>query len=66
MPTLRSEIQAAALDGRIYVAGGFGTAGRVLRAFERYDPATDAWERLARLPRGIHHAALPSTRSHDG
>jgi hypothetical protein len=30
MPTLRSELQGAASDGRIYLAGGFGLGGRVV------------------------------------
>ena len=58
MPTPRSEIQAAVADGRIYVAGGFAMGSRIVAAFEAYDPQTDSWERLAPLPRRIHHAAL--------
>jgi len=50
----RSEYAAAALDGAIYVAGGFGAE----LSFDRYDPAADAWERLADLPAPRHHLTL--------
>jgi Kelch motif protein len=40
MPTARSEIAAAALDGRIYVAGGLTALG-TSNVFESYDPAED-------------------------
>ena len=49
----QSELAATVLDGRIHVLGGFGD----LRGFKRYDPARDAWERLADLPAGRHHLA---------
>ena len=49
MPTARSELAVAALDGRIYVAGGIGRFG-TSDAFEVYDPKKNAWARLAPLP----------------
>jgi N-acetylneuraminic acid mutarotase len=52
-PPAQSELAATVLDGRIHVLGGFGD----LRGFKRYDPATDAWTRLADLPAGRHHGA---------
>jgi Kelch motif len=45
MPTARSELAAAALDGRIYVAGGIARWGTTA-AFEAYEPARDRWEEL--------------------
>ena len=57
MPTARSEISAALLDGRIYVAGGI-LPGRAMAAFEVYDPALDSWRALAPLPVARHHAPL--------
>jgi hypothetical protein len=57
MPTARSEIAAAALGGRIYVAGGIAQFGTT-DAFEAYDPATDTWTALAPLPVGLHHTAM--------
>ena len=58
MPTARSEMPAVELDGKIYVPGGFG-GGHVLEA---YDPATDIWIELARLPEGRHHLMAASLR----
>ena len=49
----------AELDGRMYVIGGFrndGTWTSLSRTL-RYDPATDAWQRLADFPVTISHAA---------
>jgi len=50
----RSEYAATVLDGRIYVAGGFGAESR----FDRYDPDADSWEALADLPAPRHHLCL--------
>jgi N-acetylneuraminic acid mutarotase len=60
MPTARSELAAAALDGRIYVAGGIAQWGTTA-AFEAYDPATDRWEELPPLPEAVHHLAAAAT-----
>lgn len=51
MPTPRSEMPAVAINGRIYIPGGFGG----MRAFEIYDPAADEWESAAELPEPRHH-----------
>ena len=64
MPTPRSEIASAVLDGRIYVGGGLGggTAGFVAYDdFEVYDIDTDSWEILAPLPLALHHPAMTAT-----
>jgi hypothetical protein len=45
MPTARSEIAAAAVDGRIYVADGLTALG-TSNAFETYDPAAARWQKL--------------------
>ena len=51
MPTTRSYVGTAVLDGKLYVAGGMSEAeARGLAAsssIERYDPATNAWEEVA-------------------
>ena len=60
MPTARSELAAAALDGRIYVAGGIAQWGTTA-AFEAYDPVTDRWEELPPLPKAAHHLAAAAT-----
>ena len=59
-PTARSELTAAALDGRVYVAGGIAQWGTTT-AFEAYDPATDRWEELPPLPEAVHHLATAAT-----
>ena len=60
MPTSRSELAAAALAGRIYVAGGIAQLGTTA-AFEAFDPATDHWEELPPLPEAVHHLAAAAT-----
>jgi N-acetylneuraminic acid mutarotase len=60
MPTARSELAAAALGGRIYVAGGIAQWG-TSAAFETYDPATDRWDELPPLPEAVHHLAAAAT-----
>lgn len=59
MPTPRSEMSAAVLDGRIYVPGGLGG----MRAFEVFDPDANTWQSLARLPNARHHLM---TAAHSG
>ncbi len=63
--TKRTEVAAAALDGRIYVVGGFEQPGlsnvlhlAITSAVEAYDPATDRWTAKAPLPVGLHHAGI--------
>lgn len=57
LPTARSEVAAAELNGKIYVLGGFGSGAT---ANEEYDPATDTWRRRASIPSGVDHAAAAS------
>src|SRR5207247_10461963 len=64
-PTMRTEVVAAALGGKIYVIGGFHeTSLRYLTPFmisdtsKEYDPATDRWATKESLP-----TAAPHTRS---
>lgn len=57
MPTPRSEVAAAAVAGKIYVAGGFLASGTPSAAVEVYDPATDSWDAIAPMPAPRHHAA---------
>jgi N-acetylneuraminic acid mutarotase len=65
MPTKRTEVAAAALDGKIYVVGGFEkpNLGNVLnftitRPVEMYDPVTDRWTSKAPMPAGLHHVGI--------
>lgn len=51
MPTGRFEVRGAALNGRIYAAGG-QTAGEgvTIDTVEEYDPTHDSWRSLPPLP----------------
>ena len=48
MPTPRLYAEAAVVDGKIYVVGGYSVIDRrmkILKVVEAYDPQTDTWER---------------------
>ncbi len=55
-PEGRTEVAAAAVGGRVVVAGGFTADGRASRHADLYDVATDRWSRLPDLPIALHHA----------
>ena len=65
IPTKRTEVAAATLDGKIYVVGGIEkpSLGNVMNfaitpSVEAYDPATDRWVSKAPLPVGLHHVGI--------
>jgi len=58
LPTARTEVAVAALNGRIYVAGGYAADGSTLDVVDVYDPATDSWATAAPLPEGRNHMGL--------
>src|SRR5439155_14766199 len=53
MPSSRTEVAVAEVNGKIYVVGGFGGE----RELEIYDPPADRWSRGAAIPHALHHAA---------
>ncbi len=62
-PTARTEVAVAALDGLIYVVGGFEQSSSwmirqssVSTKVETYDPVTNRWSSKPDLPIGLHHA----------
>ena len=57
MPTCRSELGSAVLDGWVYVGGGLALSGS-LADFQRYRPLLDRWERRAPLPGPLHHFGM--------
>lgn len=52
----RQETGVVALDGEVYVLGGFGEGGALAAQVEAYDPVTDTWRETAPLPQPLHHA----------
>jgi hypothetical protein len=51
-------VAVAALDGRIYVAGGFDAAGDPTAVVEVFDAAAGSWSAAAPLPAPLHHMSL--------
>jgi N-acetylneuraminic acid mutarotase len=58
----RQECGVVALDGRIFVAGGFDGSRAVVETLEAYDPGTDTWHRAARMPMPLHHPNVAGAR----
>ncbi len=57
-PIIRAEALRGAVDGKLYVFGGFsGDLGPVTRS-DVYDTATNTWTRIADLPKPITHAGV--------
>lgn len=54
MPRPRSEVGAAAIDGTIYVVGGFGGEAFL----DCYNAATGSWSVGVDLPVGVHHPGV--------
>jgi N-acetylneuraminic acid mutarotase len=52
-PVATSEAQAASMNGKLYVLGGFDALGRALTSASAYDPNADSWNKVADLPRPI-------------
>ena len=60
MPTPRSEIAGAALNGKVYIIGGFDESGQITTTVEVYDPSADKWTTAAPLPQPLDHTAASS------
>ena len=56
MPTARTEVTSALLDGVIYVIGGFRATGGNTNLVEAYDTGNDSWLVKAPLPQSLDHA----------
>lgn len=52
LPSPRTEVAAAQLQGKIFLVGGLGRSGNL---FEEFDPGKNIWRRRASLPRPPHH-----------
>lgn len=57
MPTPRTEVAAAYVDGLIHVIGGFTADGEASRAHEAFDPKTLTWQTIGELRTPLHHAS---------
>ncbi|HBP88452.1 MAG TPA: galactose oxidase [Nitrospiraceae bacterium] len=64
-PIKRTEVAAAAVNGRMYVVGGFEEPGfgnflnfAITPALQEYDPSTDRWTTKAPMPVGLHHVGI--------
>lgn len=64
-PTKRTEVAVAALNGKMYVVGGFEEPGfgnflnfAITPALEEYEPATNTWTTRSPMPVGLHHAGI--------
>lgn len=60
MPTPRTEITSAVLDGTVYVAGGFPISGGHTDLVEAYDITADSWSEAQALPVELDHAGAAS------
>lgn len=58
MPNATQETTPIALNGKIYIVGGFDTSGRPSRQVQIYTPATNSWSTGAQLPRAMHHIGI--------
>ncbi|HEY3917925.1 MAG TPA: kelch repeat-containing protein [Stellaceae bacterium] len=61
LPTVRSEVYAATVGGKIYVIGGQNAERPDLYVNDEYDPATDTWRERAGMPHGMNHTALAAS-----
>src|ERR1700722_19103043 len=59
-PEPDEELYGVAIEGKLYVIGGWGE-GKARGANFEYDPATDIWTKKKSMPRPAHHAALASS-----
>ena len=64
-PTKRTEVAVAAVEGKIYVVGGFNKPSlrnaldyAISHSVEVYDPESNTWTTATPLPEGRHHAGI--------
>ncbi len=57
-PIGRSEAQGAAVNGKIYVFGGFSSGWTTTAQSDVLDTATNTWSRLPDMPEELTHAAV--------
>ncbi|MEO7165629.1 MAG: kelch repeat-containing protein [Spartobacteria bacterium] len=57
LPEARAEMATAALNGKVYVLGGFDNKGFPTATVEVYDPTNDSWSFAQPLPDPVDHNA---------
>lgn len=55
IPVPQQENAVVALNGKVYVIGGFGPSSQATTAVAVFDPASKTWSAAAPLPEAIHH-----------
>jgi N-acetylneuraminic acid mutarotase len=55
MPVARQELASGALDGKVYVLGGYDGDGNSTATVQVYDPITDTWTSAQSLPDAVNH-----------
>ncbi len=55
LPVPNSETAVAALDGKIFVIGGYPWDRKTVATVQMYDSATDKWQTVAPLPVPLNH-----------
>src|SRR5688572_9201681 len=63
LPTPRQELGVAAVEGRVYVIGGFGQDGRGSSVVEIFDTRSNEWSAGPPLPIRIHHPNVAAVGS---
>ncbi len=58
MPTPRSDLGVAAVNGEIYAIGGLGNGTGALNTNEEYDPATNTWTTKTPMPTARYDFAI--------
>lgn len=58
----RQEHGVAALNGEIYVVGGFSGQQTVLDTVEAFNPTSNSWRSIASLPASMHHVNVAVAR----
>jgi N-acetylneuraminic acid mutarotase len=57
LTSARQEVAAAALQGQVWVIGGFADNAEPVGIAESYDPKSNEWQLRPSLPIPVHHAA---------
>jgi len=55
VPTERTEVSVADLDGKLYLIGGYVLGSVTSNLLQSYDPKSDKWTDHANMPIGVNH-----------